>query len=270
MLSPVLVISIQSQVVYGHVGNSAAVYPMQSMGLEVAAVPTTLLSNQPHYPTMRGRVLETDLVADLLLGLEERGLPQSAGAVVTGYMGSPENAAVTADFVRRWKAMNPALIHICDPVIGDDDLGVFVADGLIDRFRDDLTPLADIATPNQFELGRLVGERPDTAEGLIEAARLLSGRGTGRTVVTGCVLADTAPGEVETVTIEEGRAHRVSIARIPIRPSGTGDLFTAYLTGWLMRGESLPEAAARATEGVRQVLFRTAAADVFEMRLIGD
>jgi len=81
------VISIQSQVVHGHVGNSAAVYPLQAAGFEVAAVPTTLLSNHPHYPTMRGRVLEADLVADLLLGVEERQLPQQAAAILTGYMG---------------------------------------------------------------------------------------------------------------------------------------------------------------------------------------
>src|SRR5690606_39778597 len=122
--------------------------------------------------------------------------------VVTGYMGSAANAAATAGFLRRWKAKNPALLHICDPVIGDDDLGVFVAEGLIEQFRDELTPMADIITPNQFELGRLVGERPDTVAGVIEATRLVSERGTGRTVVTGCVLADTRPGEVETVAVE--------------------------------------------------------------------
>ncbi|KAK0350537.1 hypothetical protein LTR94_028620, partial [Friedmanniomyces endolithicus] len=83
---------------------------MQAMGLEVAAVPTTLLSNHPHYPTMRGRILETELVADLLLGVEERDLPMTSGAVVTGYMGSASNAAATAGFLRRWKAKNPALL----------------------------------------------------------------------------------------------------------------------------------------------------------------
>jgi pyridoxine kinase len=177
------------------------------------------------------------------------------------------NAAATAGFLRRWKAKNPALLHICDPVIGDDDLGVFVAEGLIEQFRDELTPMADIITPNQFELGRLVGERPDTVDGVIEATRILNARGTGRTVVTGCVLTDTAPGEVETVAVESGVAHRTSIPRIPIRPSGTGDLFTAYLTGWLMRGEGLAEAAARTTAGVQTVLLRTQAAGAFEMRL---
>lgn len=264
-----LVISIQSQVVHGHVGNSAAVYPMQAAGLEVAAVPTTLLSNHPHYPTMRGRILESDLVADLLLGVEERELPQAAAAVVTGYMGSAANASAVVEFLRRARRLNPDILHICDPVIGDDDLGVFVADGLIERFRDELTPLADVVTPNQFELGLLVGERPDTIDTLEAAAQRLISRGTGRVVVTGCVLADTRVGEVETVAIEGRRVWRTSIPRLPVRPSGTGDLFTACLTASLLGGASLAGAAARATADVERVLQRTRDAGAYEMRLIG-
>lgn len=264
------VISIQSQVVHGHVGNSAAVYPLQAAGFEVAAVPTTLLSNHPHYPTMRGRVLEADLVADLLLGVEERQLPQQAAAILTGYMGSVGNASVVVDFLRRARRLNPDFVLICDPVIGDDDLGVFVEAGLIERFRDELTPMADIVTPNQFELGRLVGERPDTVEGLRAAADQLSRRGTGRVVVTGCVLTDTRVGEVETVAIEGKRVQRTSIPRLPIRPSGTGDLFTAFMTTWLLKGASLAGAAERATRDVQRVLRRTLDAGAFEMRIIGD
>jgi pyridoxine kinase len=77
-----LVISIQSQVAYGHVGNSAAAYPMRACGVEVVEVPTTLLSNHPHYPTIRGRLLEPELVAELISGLAERGLqvPQSSSS----------------------------------------------------------------------------------------------------------------------------------------------------------------------------------------------
>src|SRR5215470_19307353 len=104
-----LVISIQSQVVHGHVGNSAAVYPMQAEGVRVAAVPTTLLSNHPRYPTVRGRVLEAELVADLLRGVEERGLIEQAAVLVTGYLGSPANAAVIADFVERALRWNSKL-----------------------------------------------------------------------------------------------------------------------------------------------------------------
>ena len=120
------VISIQSQVAYGHVGNSAAVFPMQMHGIDVIAVPTTLLSNRPGYPTIRGRVLDAQLVADLLLGIEERGAVDTAQMILSGYLGSPDIAAVVADFVARAKARNPELRYCCDPVLGDRDRGLFV------------------------------------------------------------------------------------------------------------------------------------------------
>ena len=117
------VISIQSQVVHGHVGNSAAVFPLQACGIEVAAVPTALLSNHPHYSSMRGEVLNVKLVRDLLRGVEERGLVDTCKVLISGYMGSPEIAVAVIDFVRRAKARNPNLLYLCDPVMGDADLG---------------------------------------------------------------------------------------------------------------------------------------------------
>src|SRR5215813_6970910 len=111
------VISIQSQVAFGHVGNSAAAFPMQMHGIDVVAVPTTLLSNRPGYNTIRGRVLEAELVADLLLGIEERGVVERANTILSSYLGSAENANVVSDFVTRAKARNPALLYACDPVL---------------------------------------------------------------------------------------------------------------------------------------------------------
>src|ERR1700735_5604294 len=120
------VISIQSQVAYGHVGNSAAVFPLQMHGIDVIAVPTTLLSNRPGYPTIRGRVLDAQLVADLLRGIEERGAVDGCRMILSGYLGSAEIAAVVADFVARARARNPSLLYCCDPVLGDRDRGLFV------------------------------------------------------------------------------------------------------------------------------------------------
>src|SRR5258708_28212455 len=120
------VISIQSQVAFGHVGNSAAVFPMQMHGIDVIAVPTTLLSNRPGYPTIRGRVLDAQLVADLLLGVEERGALDTCQMILSGYLGTPEIAAGVADFVSRARASHPHLIYCSDPVLGDRDRGLFV------------------------------------------------------------------------------------------------------------------------------------------------
>jgi pyridoxine kinase len=151
------VISIQSQVAFGHVGNSAAVFPMQMHGIDVVDVPTTLLSNRPGYPTIRGRVLDADLVADLLLGIEERGAVDRADMILSGYLGSADNAAVVADFVARAKARNPALRYCCDPVLGDRDRGLFVRADIPPQVGDRLLPLADIITPNHFEFEWLCG-----------------------------------------------------------------------------------------------------------------
>ena len=165
------VISIQSQVAYGHVGNSAAVFPMQMHGIDVIAVPTTLLSNRPGYPTIRGRVLDAPLVADLLLGIEERGAVDTSQMILSGYLGSPGIAAVVADFVARAKAKNPALRYCCDPVLGDRDRGMFVPADIPPLVRDRLCPLADIITPNHFEFEWLCGAKANTIGQVIKAAR---------------------------------------------------------------------------------------------------
>src|SRR5260370_11567838 len=142
------VISIQSQVAFGHVGNSAGVFPLQMHGIDVTAVPTTRLSSGPGYPTIRGRVLDTPLVADLLRGIEERGAVDTAQMILSGYLGSPEIAAEVADFVARAKARNPKLTYCCDPVLGDRDRRLFVQQDIPPLVRDRLCRLAGIITPN--------------------------------------------------------------------------------------------------------------------------
>src|ERR1700681_2634418 len=156
------VISIQSQVAFGHVGNSAAVFPLQMHGIDVIAVPTTLLSNRPGYPTIRGQVLDAELVADLLLGIEERGAVDGCRMILSGYLGAPEIAAVVADFVARARARNPSLLYCCDPVLGDRNRGRFSPAAIPPLGRARLCPLADILTPNHFEFEYLVGAKTAT------------------------------------------------------------------------------------------------------------
>ncbi|MFQ8432478.1 pyridoxal kinase [Amaricoccus sp. W119] len=263
-----LIISIQSQVVHGHVGNSAAVFPMQAEGVNVAAVPTALLSNHPHYPTMRGRILDADLVADLLLGVEERGLVERASVLVTGYLGSPAIGAAVADFVERAMGRNPGLIYLCDPVMGDDDLGVFVADGMAEVFGQRLVPMASLISPNQFELELLTGVKARDVAGLLAAAEAIEGRGCPGVIATGCELADTPEGQVETIFVTGGELVRFATPRLPIRPCGTGDLLTGLVAAHLAKGIAPDEALRRAVAGTFEVLKRTEAAAAEEMRLV--
>jgi pyridoxine kinase len=262
-----LVISIQSQVVHGHVGNSAAVPAIQAEGVNVAAVPTTLLSNHPRYPTVRGRVLEAELVADLLKGVEERGLVDEAAVIVTGYLGSPGVAAVVADFVERALLRNRELVYLCDPVIGDDGR-IYVADGILDVVRHRLLPAASLIMPNQFELELLSGITIADAEALCAATAAIAGLGRIDVVATGCALGDTPNGQVETILCAAGQLSRFATPRLPIRPYGTGDLLTGLIAAHLAKGASTEAAVRLAVETIFAVLIRTQESDATEMRLV--
>jgi pyridoxine kinase len=266
------VISIQSQVAFGHVGNSAAVFPMQMHGIDVIAVPTTLLSNRPGYATLRGRVLDAELVADLLRGVEERGVVDEASMILSGYLGSPEIAAVVADFVARAKVRNPALRYACDPVLGDRDCGLFVQAGIPPLVRDRLCPLADIITPNHFESEWLTGTKVTATDQVIAQAETLLARGPSTVIVTSAELADTPDGAIDTLAVERPadavEAFRVRTPKLPISPNGTGDLFAALFVAARVLNQATPDALAHAASAIYAVLERTAACGTEEMRIV--
>jgi pyridoxine kinase len=264
------VISIQSQVAYGHVGNSAAMFPLQMHGIDVVSVPTTLLSNRPGYPTMRGRVLDAELVADLLRGIEERGAVDRCRMILSGYLGSPEIAAVVADFVARAKARNPSLLYCCDPVLGDRGRGQYVQAAIPPLVRDRLCPLADILTPNHFEFEYLVGANTTAATSaeVIAQAQTLLARGPSTVVITSTEFTDTPDGEIETLAVERGCGWRVRTPRLPINPFGTGDLFAALFAAARVQGADTPDALGHAASAIFAVLERTAISGTEEMRIV--
>ncbi|WP_343314794.1 pyridoxal kinase [Brucella sp. BE17] len=261
------VISIQSQVVHGHVGNSATMLLMQAHGLSVAAVPTTLLSNHPGFETMRGRVLESELVGDLLRGVEERGLIETSRYIVSGYLGSRANGDVVAAFVRRARQINPDITYICDPVMGDSTLWVFVAHQVVECICSELVPLADLLTPNQFEIGLITQSQPANWPQIEAAAMKIQAQRGARLVVTGFTLGDTPNGSLENVVFDGKSCTRLTSPRLPIVPVGTGDLYTGLLTAKLTQGHSLVEAARSVTATVLEILARTVAEDAHEMQL---
>jgi pyridoxine kinase len=256
------VISVQSQVAWGHVGASAAVPALQAAGVETVSVPTTLLSNHPRHPTVRGRVLDGALVADLLLGVEERGFPAQADWLLTGYMGSAANAEAAAEAATRWKAANPGLRYLCDPVMGDADIGFFAPAPVREAIARRLVPLADALTPNQFELGALSGRSVASAADCVAAAR---GLGAGLVLVTGAVFAD--PEVIATLAVTAEDAWIVEAPRVDRRPGGAGDLFAALFLAGAARGMSAPDATAHAASGVSLCLRETAEGPWPEMPL---
>lgn len=264
---PVDVVSVQSQVVYGRVGNNVALPVLAGFGLAVAAVPTVLLSNTPHYASMHGGVMDPAWFAGWLDDLAARGGLARLRAVQAGYLGSAGQAQVLAGWIRQRLSDRPSLCVVIDPVIGDHAEGVYVDPALVDAYRRDLLSLADGLTPNDFELGHLTGSAIASLGDAVGAARkLLRGR-THWVAVTSVVPTAWPAGRMQFALVTAGHAWLVSHPRIAAEPKGTGDLFTASLTAYLLRGTPLQDAAMRASQRVIDALRLTRATRCAELLL---
>ena len=248
-----LVISVQSQVAFGHVGNSAAAFPMRASGVEVVEVPTALLSNHPHYPTMHGTPLDAGLVGGLLTGIAERGVAARASVLLSGFLGRAETASALASFLRLAKADNPGLIYLCDPVMGDADLGHFADAPLRRAFAAELVPLADVILPNAFELENLSGVAIAGPDDVARAREVLG----GPAVVATSVPVPGRPERLATVVATGDGFCSFQVERLPVRPAGTGDLLAGLTAARLAQGTALADAVGRAVAGVAQALRRT-------------
>ncbi|HDS1530722.1 TPA: pyridoxine/pyridoxal/pyridoxamine kinase [Stenotrophomonas maltophilia] len=261
------VVSVQSQVVYGRVGNNAAVPTLQALGLSVAAVPTVVYSNIPSYPTMHGGALPVEWFSGYLRDLSARGALDALRAIQVGYLGGPAQAHALADWLSTVTCQHPKVKVIVDPVIGDEDHGVYGIDGTAEVYRTRIMTLANGLTPNGFELGQLVGYPVHDMDAVVSAARsLLVGR-TEWIAVTSAAPATWEPGEMKVALVTRDCAHVVSHPRIGIALAGTGDLFSAAVTGHWLTAASLPDAVANACKRVLASLHRTEDAHSKELLL---
>lgn len=258
------ILSIQSHVAYGHVGNASAVFPLQRLGAEVWAINTVQFSNHTGYGAWRGQVFGADLVRECVEGIAERGVLGGCDAVLSGYMGDAAIGAAILDAARRVKALNPRALWCCDPVIGDVGRGVFVRPGIPEFFRDHALPASDIATPNRFELEWLTGRAVATPEDAKSAMAALQATGP-RCVLLTSLEAGAAPGEIAMMAAEGGRFWRVSTPLLPISVNGAGDAIAAlFLYHRLWSGDA-GEALSLAASSVFGVLRRTAEANSREI-----
>jgi len=226
----VKILSIQSAVAYGHVGNSAAVFPLQRIGVEVLPVMTVNFSNHTGYGAWRGSLISPEEVHDVILGIEERGILSQIDVVLSGYQGGTGIGGVIVDAVNRVKQANPSAIYACDPVMGNAKSGCFVAPEIPELLRDRVVPVADIITPNQFELGYLTGTEPLSLESTLESVDLARAMGPSTVLVTSVERPDRDAGTVEMLAVDDAGAWIVRTPHLPFKANGSGDVTAALFS----------------------------------------
>jgi pyridoxine kinase len=261
------ILSIQSWVAYGHVGNAAALFPLQCLGHEVWPVNTVQFSNHTGYGEWRGDVMTVEHVRAVVTGIGERGAFPRCQAVLSGYLGTPEVGAAVLDALEAVRAARPDALYACDPVIGDDGRGVFVREGIPEFLREQAVPRADLITPNRFELAWLTGLPVDDEATALAACAAMRERGPGIVAVTSLPV----PGRDDRLAVLAASAEgawRVETPRLPVELNGTGDAFTALLLGhWLRNGE-LGASLAAAVSSLYAVIERTWRAGSRELLLV--
>ena len=258
MSSPKAILSIQSEVVAGHVGNAAARFALQRLGHEVWAVPTVLLSSHAGHKGFAGEATSAALLGKLLDALDTQGRLAEVDAVLSGYLGSAEQAPLIATAVGRAKANGRTPLYCLDTAFGDDGR-VYARPGVSDGMRDLLLPLADIVRGNAFEIGTLSGIEIIDVDTAIEAAQKLA---RPIVVVTSVPVED----ELGTLLATRDRALLATTPRIAAPPHGAGDLFTALLFGHMVSGAAVDTALQSAVRSTYHILATSDGAP--EMALI--
>jgi len=262
------VLSIQSHVVYGHVGNSAAVFPMQRLGFGVWPIHTVHFAHHTGYGAPRGEVFTPALIDASVAGLAERGALARCDAALSGYVGAPETGAAVLRAVAVVKAANPRALYCCDPVMGDVGRGIFVRDGVPGFFKERALAVADVITPNHFELELLAGREARDHSALRAALAHVLGRGPGCALATSLVTAETPEGFLDMAACDARGLYLLRTPRLDASFHGAGDVTAALFLAHLLRGRGAREALSLTGSSLAGLLRRTVADGGGELALV--
>jgi pyridoxine kinase len=255
------ILSIQSWVTYGHVGNASAVFPLQRLGAEVWAVNTVQFSNHTGYGDWTGAVYSGQSVRDLVDGIARRGALARCDAVLTGYVGGADIGDAILHAVESVRRQAPGALYCCDPVIGDDDTGVYVRPGIEAFLRDRALPAADILTPNRFEAERLTGlacaTLDEAKQAVLRLRAMLRGGGPACVLVTSLETDATPPDYIDMMTFWDGAFHLLRTPKLGVNVNGAGDAIAALFLFHFLRGGSAVQALEAAGSSVFGLLRRT-------------
>lgn len=266
-MAPTL-LSIQSHVVYGHVGNSAVAFPLQRLGAEVLPLNTVQFSSHAGYPGWRGRVFEAAAIDECVAGLAAVGALARCDGVLSGYLGKSEIGEATLRAVAAVRAASLGAAYCCDPVIGDVGRGVYVEADIAEFFVKRALPAATVATPNAFELSFITGFPATDVADARRAIAALQATGPRVVLATSLALSDTPADALDLIAADGGEAWRVRTPRLPIAVNGAGDLIAAlFFFHWLQR-QLTADALAAAAASVYGIVAATAEAGARELRLV--
>jgi len=259
------VLSVQSWVACGNVGNTAALFPLQRLGCETWSLNTVAFSNHTGYERWRGEVVPASEIATLFEGIAELGVLPRCDAVLSGYLGEAETGPVLLDIVARIKEANPRALFCCDPVMGDIGLGYYVRSGIPEFYRDRALALADVVTPNCFELEWLSGGQVRSLPQAAAATTALRQRGPDIVLATSLEI-DT--NRVGVVAAGPDGVWAVETPRLPIDATGCGDAVAALFLGWLLKGKPVPDALATTIAAIYGVIEATMRSPNGELALV--
>ncbi len=268
-----VILSIQSAVAYGHVGNSSAVFPLQRLGAEVWPIDTVQFSNHPGYGAHAGAVTPPETIRALVDGIAARGVLPGCDALLTGYVGDPGTGEAILHAAALLRSANPAALWCCDPVIGDEGPGIYVKPGIAGFFREQAVPQADLLTPNQFELGCLTGQPCGTLDTIRRAIAGLQARmrpAGPRIVLVTSVRTEATPADALDVLVADANGlWQVRTPLLPIAAHGAGDVLAALFLFHILRGASAGAAMAQACSSVHGVLAWTLKSGARELQVVG-
>jgi len=261
-------LSVQSHVAYGHVGNAAATFPLQRIGVEVWPIHTVQFSNHTGYGAWTGQVFDASLIGELVKGIESRGILGTCDGVLSGYMGSAATGEAILDAVSRVKQANPRARYCCDPVIGDVGRGVFVREGIPEFMKARAVAAADVITPNQFELEFLSGHRTVSLAGTLAAVDAVHDLGPRHVMVTSLHIDDTPKDSLDLLASGPDGCFRVRTPLLPISVNGAGDAVAALFFAHLLRSGHTAESLQNAASSIYGVLKATADKGAREILLV--
>lgn len=262
------ILSIQSHVVFGHVGNASATFAMQRLGVEVWPLHTVQFSNHTGYGSWKGRVFDGCFIDELLEGLVQRDVLSRCDGVVSGYMGSPDLGYAILSAVEQVKKANPKALYCCDPVIGDVGRGIFVRPGIPEFMVEHALSVADIITPNHFELEYLSHQKAFTKEAFKEAIKTVHQKGPRIVLVTSVHLDETPEDALDLVVAEKGAFWRVRTPKLGVELNGAGDAIAALFFVHYLQTQCAKTALAKAASSVYGLLKKTEDAHSREILLI--